>query len=139
MNRNTSIIGLAISFCLLTGAALAQPASSSVTPAGNGLSSGNANLAVATVKLGSGYRASKVIGAAVYNAQNQQVGTIDDIVLDASNQAILAVISVGGFIGIGSKLIAVDYKNLHRQPDKVILPDASKDALNRMPSFTYNG
>ncbi len=97
------------------------------------------NLAVATVKMENGIRASKMIGAAVYNDQNQQVGTVDDIILDHDNKAVLAVISVGGFLGVGGKLVAVSYTQLHEDnAGKVILPDASKDALGKMPSFVYN-
>jgi sporulation protein YlmC with PRC-barrel domain len=96
------------------------------------------NLAVATVKMENGVRASKMIGAAVYNDQNQQVGTVDDIILDHDNKAVLAVISVGGFLGVGGKLVAVSYTQLHEDnAGKVVLPDASKEALNKMPSFVY--
>ncbi len=98
------------------------------------------NLAVATVKLESGTRASKMIGAAVFNDQNQQVGSVDDIILNQDNKAVLAVISVGGFLGVGGKLVAVSYTQLHvDNGGKVILPAASKEALNRMPSFVYAG
>jgi hypothetical protein len=96
------------------------------------------NLAVATVKLENGSRASKIIGAAVFNDQNQQVGSVDDIILNTDNKAVLAVISVGGFLGVGGKLVAVSYTQLHEDNGgKVVLPDASKDALNQMPSFVY--
>jgi sporulation protein YlmC with PRC-barrel domain len=96
------------------------------------------NLAVATVKLENGVRASKMIGAAVYNDESQQVGSVDDIILDHDNKAVLAVISVGGFLGVGGKLVAVSYSQLHEDnAGKVILPDASKEALNKMPSFVY--
>ncbi len=96
------------------------------------------NLAVATVKLENGSRASKIIGAAVFNDQNQQVGSVDDIILNTDNKAVLAVISVGGFLGVGGKLVAVSYTQLHEDnAGKVVLPDASKEALNKMPSFVY--
>ncbi len=95
-------------------------------------------LAVATVKLEGGYRASKVVGAAVYNGQNQQIGTIDDLILDHDNKAALAVISVGGFLGVGGKMVALPYGKIMRADDgKIILQDGSKDSLARLPSFAY--
>jgi len=98
------------------------------------------NLAVATVKLENGTRASKMIGAAVFNDQNQHVGSVDDVILNQDNKAVLAVISVGGFLGVGGKLVAVSYTQLHLDnAGKVVLPDASKEALNKMPSFVYAG
>ena len=97
------------------------------------------NLQVATVRLEGGYRASKVVGAAVYNAQNQQVGTVDDIILNHQNQADLVVISVGGFLGVGGKLIALPYARIQRTDNgKVLLEDANKDQLAKMPGFTYS-
>ena len=55
----------------------------------------------------------------------------------------MAVVSVGGFLGIGNKLVAVPYHQLHIGTDKdqtkVTMPGASKDALNAMPTFTYSG
>ena len=95
-------------------------------------------LAVATVKLEGGYRASKVVGAAVYNGQNQQIGTIDDLILNHENQATLAVISVGGFLGVGGKMVAVPYGKIERTDDgKVMLQDGSKESLGKQPSFAY--
>jgi sporulation protein YlmC with PRC-barrel domain len=95
-------------------------------------------LAVAQVKLEGGYRASKVIGAAVYNGQNQQIGTIDDLIFNHDNQASLAVISVGGFLGVGGKMVAVPYGKIERTDDgKVLMQDGSKESLAKLPSFSY--
>ncbi len=100
---------------------------------------GTPNLAVASVKAENGKRVSKIIGAAVYNGSSQQIGAIDDVILDKDEKASLAVISVGGFLGVGGKLVAEPYSALKFGGDgKVILPEASKEALNTMPSFTYS-
>ena len=100
-------------------------------------STANMPLKVATVKLEKGLRASKVIGTAVYNDQNTKIGSVDDLILTDQDKVVVSIISVGGFLGIGSKLVAVPYDQLHRDNDKMILPGASKDALNAMPGFTY--
>jgi sporulation protein YlmC with PRC-barrel domain len=95
-------------------------------------------LAVATVKLEGGYRASKVIGAAVYNGENQQIGTVDELILNHENQATLAVISVGGFLGVGGKMVALPYGKIMRTEDgKILLQDGSKESLAKLPSFAY--
>ena len=100
-------------------------------------------LTTATVKLTGGWRASKLIGAAVYDDQNQKVGTVDDLIMAGTDKIGMAVLSVGGFIGIGSKLVVVPYDKLRYDPSaenaKVVMPGASKDTLNAMPAFTYNG
>ena len=103
----------------------------------------NPDLTVATVKLQGGLRISKLIGSAVYNDQNEKVGTLDDLIMKDGNRIVMAVVSVGGFLGIGNKLVAVPYDQLHLETNKdqtkVTVPSASKDALNAMPNFTYGG
>ena len=124
------IRGISMAALLLPSLAFAQDDKSPIP--------GTPNLAVASVKVESGTRISKIIGAPVYNGNSQQVGTIDDIYLGDDQKASLAVISVGGFLGVGGKLVAEPYSALKMGGDgKVTLPDGSKDALNKMPSFTY--
>lgn len=118
----------------------APAASSTVQPSASG--SAGADLVVAAVKPKSGWRASKLIGSAVYNDQNQQIGSIDDLIVAPDSKVAIAVISVGGFLGMGSKLVAVPYDHLHFETTKdkgerVQLPGASKGTLDAMPSFTY--
>ncbi len=117
-----------------------QPTVTSVAPA----TSGQPNLTVATVKLTDGRRASKLIGSGVYNDQDQQIGSIDDLIVMPDNRISLAIISVGGFLGIGSKLVAVPYDQLrlHTTNDhekRLELAGASKESLHAMPNFTYGG
>lgn len=85
-------------------------------------------------------RASKLVGSTVYNDQNQSVGTIDDILLaHESKQPDRAIISVGGFLGIGSKLVEVNYDRLKLEANnKVVMPNATKDELKGMKDFSYN-
>ena len=53
-------------------------------------------LAVDGTALRNGRRASKVIGSAVYNENNESIGEIDDILIPPGGNAPVAVISVGG-------------------------------------------
>lgn len=83
-------------------------------------------------------RASKVVGASVYNDQNQSIGSIDDVLVgDASHKADVAVISVGGFLGMGSKLVSVPFDQLKIENDKVVMPGATKASLEGMPDYHY--
>src|SRR5256885_13714801 len=53
-------------------------------------------------------RASEIIGMEVRNAQDQKLGKIEDIILDlASGHVSYAVLSMGGVLGIGDKLVVV--------------------------------
>ena len=84
-------------------------------------------------------RVSKVVGASVYNDQNQSVGSIDDILMsDNDHKADTVVISVGGFLGMGSKLVSVPFDQLKIQDDKIVMPGATKASLEGMPEYHYS-
>jgi len=85
-------------------------------------------------------RAGKLVGATVYNDKSQSVGSINDILLSQDqDKAQTAVISVGGFLGMGSKLVSVPFDKLKIEKDKVVMPGATQDALKNMPEYKYNG
>jgi len=52
------------------------------------------------------------VGATVYNDSNQSIGTVDDLIVGQDGKITTAVISVGGFLGIGSKLVRVPYEQV---------------------------
>ena len=55
------------------------------------------------------WRASKVVGLNVYNDNNESIGSINDLLTDKSGNIKAAVISVGGFLGVGEHLVAVPF------------------------------
>src|ERR1700746_2307047 len=59
-------------------------------------------------KLAAGYRASKVIGSSVVNDANETIGKIDDLLISSDGKQPYAVLSVGGFLGMGTRLAAAD-------------------------------
>jgi sporulation protein YlmC with PRC-barrel domain len=58
------------------------------------------------------WRASKLIGLNVYNDQNEKLGDINEVLVDKSGKVTGVVIGVGGFLGIGEKLILVTMDKL---------------------------
>ena len=87
--------------------------------------------------------ASKLIGANVTNAANDTIGQIADFVLDQKGSVKAWVIGVGGFLGIGSKYVAVDpsVMKLDRTDDKTLQAriDTTKDQLKAAPEYIYLG
>jgi len=61
------------------------------------------------------HRASKMIGTNVRDQQGERVGSIEDIVLDRQGNVAYAVISAGGFLGMGESLYAVPWSALDMQ------------------------
>src|SRR6201999_4514493 len=58
------------------------------------------------------WRASKVVGLNVYNDNNQSIGSINDLLTDKSGNIKAAVIGVGGFLGVGTHLVAVPFDKM---------------------------
>jgi sporulation protein YlmC with PRC-barrel domain len=81
-------------------------------------------------------RASKLIGAKVENDAAEKIGTIDDLML-VGDTVEYAVLSVGGFLDLDAKLVAISFDDLQIDRDSVILPDATRDELKRLPEFRY--
>lgn len=88
-------------------------------------------------KLATGYRLSKVIGSDVVNASGVTIGKIDDIIAEPGDSAPVAILSVGGFLGIGEHLVAVPLKDLRISKDKITLPGATVEELKALPQFKY--
>ena len=83
-------------------------------------------------------RTSKIVGASVYNDQNQSIGSIDDVLMsDTDHKAGTVVISVGGFLGMGAKLVSVPFDQLKIENDKIVMPGATKASLEGMPEYRY--
>jgi hypothetical protein len=95
-------------------------------------------LAKVNVKtLAAGYRASKVIGSSVVNDANETIGKIDDILISSDGKQPYAVLSIGGFLGMGSHLVVVPYDSLTFADKKMTLPGGSKEGLKMLPEFKY--
>src|SRR6476646_4106417 len=105
---------------LLAGAAVIAAA-----PSGPALSQGTPQtLSVMKIdpqSLATGYRTSKVVGSTVVNEANENIGTIDDLIVTPSEKVPFAVLSVGGFLGMGSKYVVVPYNSLEGN-DKRMMP-----------------
>ena len=102
--------------------------------------SGAATVELAKVnvqKLAAGYRASKVIGSSVANNDNETIGKIDDLLVSSDGKDPYAVLSIGGFLGMGSRLVAVPYDSLKFIDKKFVLPGGTKEGLKMLPEFKY--
>lgn len=89
-------------------------------------------------KLATGYRSSKIVGSSIVNQNDDKVGTVDDLIIEPSEKVPFAILSVGGFLGIGEHLVAVPFNSLRISQDKIELPGATKDELKKLPEFEYS-
>ena len=84
--------------------------------------------------------ASKVIGTSVYNTAGENIGTIEDVMLDkTSNGIMFAVIGFGGFLGIGEKYHAIPWSVLDYEKSRggYVVP-FSNDQLKAAPAYSID-
>lgn len=88
-------------------------------------------------------RMSQIIGSNVYDEANDSIGSVDDVILvpptGAGQQGPIAVLQVGGFLGMGGRLVAVPLGDLlwNAQRERLVLPGATADILRNQAEFRY--
>jgi sporulation protein YlmC with PRC-barrel domain len=85
-------------------------------------------------------RASKFIGETVRNGKGEKIGSVDDLILNRGDKVLYAVLSIGGFLGMGDRLVAVPFEELKfgtKDVEGVVIYDATKEQLQAQPAFTY--
>jgi sporulation protein YlmC with PRC-barrel domain len=89
---------------------------------------------------GSLIAAEKVEGTDVYNMQGEKLGTVDDIMLDkVSGKAIYAIMSFGGFLGIGEKYHPLPWSTLNYDESKGgYVVNLDKKMLEGAPTYDMN-
>ena len=90
----------------------------------------SAPAASATTTSASGeWRASKMAGVKVYNEANENIGSISDLLMDKSGNVKIAVIGVGGFLGMGEHLVAVPFDKVKFSNEPVSTGTASNSNM----------
>jgi sporulation protein YlmC with PRC-barrel domain len=76
----------------------------------------------------------------VYNDKKQDIGEVEDVVVSPEGKTVSwAIIGVGGFLGIGERLVAIPMDHLKIENGKFVLKGATKEVLKAMPPFHYRG
>src|SRR3981081_3023550 len=79
-------------------------------------------------------RASKMIGSAVYDVQNRNIGSVKDLVLDRDGRVAAVVVDVGSFLGVGGKYVAISMSDIKTDNNRLTL-DRSKEQLQQMAEY----
>ena len=86
---------------------------------------------------------SRLVGLTIQNGANETIGEIADLVLDETFRVKAWVVGVGGFLGIGTKYVAIDPSALTvaRVDDKTLKAtiDTTRDQLRAAPEYVYLG
>ena len=92
---------------------------------------------VEPLTLEKGYRSTRIVGSAVYNDAKQGIGKVDDLIITDKDTIPYAVLSVGGFLGIGEHRVVVLASSLEVVDGLITLHDGSKASLKALPSYAY--
>jgi len=80
-----------------------------------------------------------ILGREVLSAANENMGHIADVIVDRSGQVRAAIVDFGGFLGVGSRKIAVDWNALHFPPpgqsDAKITLELTRDQVKAAPEY----
>ena len=84
-----------------------------------------------------GEQLESVLGIEALSATGDDMGRIVDIIVDRSGQVRAAIIDFGGFLGVGSRKIAVDWRSLHFNPKKAgaVAVNLTKNQLRVAPVY----
>jgi sporulation protein YlmC with PRC-barrel domain len=125
----TALLGTA----LISGGAFAQ----TTTPASPDTAASSSSTPMQT-NLKGNWRASKLVGLAVYNDSNEKLGDISEILVDNSGKINAVVVGIGGVLGVGQHDIAVSFDKLKwvNEPVRAATADRTPAAPGMSPSAT---
>jgi hypothetical protein len=80
-----------------------------------------------------------VLGKSIRSTTGEDMGRLVDVVVDRDGQPRAAIIDFGGFLGVGSRKIAVDWAALNFAPDdpkgNIITVELTRDQVKAAPEF----
>lgn len=125
----TALLGTA----LIGGAALAQ----TTVPASPDTAAASSSTSIQT-NLKGNWRASKLVGVAVYNDANEKLGDISEILVDNTGKINAVVVGIGGFLGVGQHDIAVSFDKL-KWVNEPVRSAAATDRTPAAPGMSPSG
>ncbi|UYW28378.1 PRC-barrel domain-containing protein [Methylorubrum extorquens] len=145
MSKHLIIAALALTCVSLP--ALAQTATPPAAGMGSSSDMGMKMADTATVKLKfitvkpADVMSSKLVGTTVYNNKNENVGEVEDLVIENGKTLTGVVVSVGGFLGMGESYVVLDPSTLaisNKDGKWMLHADTDKDTLKNAPKFEYS-
>jgi hypothetical protein len=138
--NNPTALAAVLALALLTVAAGVTLAEDAAAPAAN---NPPANPAPApeppAVTILNNHEVEGILGREVRSAADENMGRIVDVLVDRSGQVRAAIIDFGGFLGVGSRKIAVDWSALHfptpGKPDAQIALELTRDQVKAAPEY----
>lgn len=117
----------------------AQPPAASNQPAGSSVTAPQPATPPAAVTILNDHEVEGILGREVVSSASENMGRIVDVLVDRSGQVRAAIIDFGGFLGVGSRKIAVDWNALHfsppGKPNAKIKLELTRDQVKAAPEY----
>lgn len=85
---------------------------------------------------GGGFTANQLVGARVLDVSGKYIGDVEDLALNADGQVEKLIVSVGGFLGIGAKNVAVDISTLRYGTNRTgVVSSMTEEELASLPGY----
>jgi hypothetical protein len=126
-----------ISVAIFLGVAMASSVARSEDTASSGNAAGPA--VAPEVRVLGNHDVEGILGREVLSVTNENMGRIVDVLVDRGGQVRAAIIDFGGFLGVGSRKIAVDWTALHfpppAKPGARITLELTRDQVKAAPEY----
>ncbi|HEX3937583.1 MAG TPA: PRC-barrel domain-containing protein [Xanthobacteraceae bacterium] len=134
------LVALLVALGATVGIASAEDSKTSAQPpAATETSPAPAPSPPASVTILNDHEVEGILGREVVSSAGEDMGRIVDVLVDRHGQVRAAIIDFGGFLGVGSRKIAVDWNALHFPPpvksDAKITLDLTRDQVKAAPEF----
>jgi hypothetical protein len=135
INRLISVVGLGV---LISSAAMTQNAPPvqtlppAVQPAPGGAAKIMTTLPADAMSITNFYKQN------VYDPVDNKIGDIVDLLVKKDGTIAVAMVAVGGFLGIGEKDVAIPFDSMHLDDKWDLVLNTTKDALKAAPGFKYD-
>jgi sporulation protein YlmC with PRC-barrel domain len=82
-------------------------------------------------------RASTIIDRVANNAQGEELGEVDDLIMSRNGKINRVILSVGWYLGVGDKLVSLPFRTLTMSEKGNIVYNVSRGQLEAFPAFRY--
>ncbi|HEY3889558.1 MAG TPA: PRC-barrel domain-containing protein [Caulobacteraceae bacterium] len=116
---------------------MAQPDPNSAAPEAGGPPVGAPDIGllfIALAELRPEFSVRDLLGERVRNDAGEDIGALDDLLVE-DDQVAFAVLSVGGFLGLGAHRVVAPFEALLLNDGDIVLPGASREVLARMAAY----
>ena len=78
------------------------------------------------------------MGSDIYNDNGEKIDKLDDFIVGSDANVSVAVLAVGGLLGMGARMVAVPAELFETNAEgQTVLPGATEEQLKALPEFLY--